>query len=62
MKAFHMVVDQEAKSTTGRATIFKDLLPTDLFPSTSLHFPKVPQSPRITPLAEEEVYEMLPGM
>lgn len=64
VKAVHMVVDQEAKSSAGTRACY-DLqrpVPTDLFPPPRLHLRKVPQSPRTIPLAEEQVSEMSPGM
>lgn len=64
MKAIHMVVDQKAKSTTGTRACYnlQRPAPTHLFPPTRLHLSKVPQSPRIALLAEEEVCEMFPGI
>lgn len=62
VKAVHMVVDQEAKTTAGTRACY-DLqrpAPTDLLLPTRLHLQKVPQSPRTTPLAEEQVNEMSP--
>lgn len=62
--AVHTMADQEAKSTPGTRACsnLQRPAPADPFPPTRLHPSKVPQSPRITPLAEERVCDTFPGM
>lgn len=62
--AAHMVADQEAKNTTGTraCTNLRRPAPTDPHPPARLYLLKVPQSSRLTPLAEEQVCETFPGL